>query len=96
MGAAACGADIAVLTTDNPRRERPEDVLAEVVAGAHGPGEVIVEIDRRSAIRRALREARPGDAVLVLGKGHEQTQDFGVRVIPFDDRLVVAEEAARL
>ena len=96
MGAAACGADIAVLTTDNPRRERPEDVLAEVVAGAHGPGEVIVEIDRRSAIRRALRVARPGDAVLVLGKGHEQTQDFGVRVIPFDDRLVVAEEAARL
>jgi UDP-N-acetylmuramoyl-L-alanyl-D-glutamate--2,6-diaminopimelate ligase len=96
MGAAACSADIAVLTTDNPRRERPEDVLAEVVAGVHGPSEVIVEIDRRTAIRRALQVARPGDAVLVLGKGHEQTQDFGDRVIPFDDRLVVAEEAARL
>lgn len=96
MGAAACGADVAVLTTDNPRSERPEDVLAEVVAGARGSGEVIVEIDRRSAIRRALQVARPGDAVLVLGKGHEQTQDFGDRVIPFDDRQVVAEEAARL
>jgi UDP-N-acetylmuramoyl-L-alanyl-D-glutamate--2,6-diaminopimelate ligase len=95
MGAAACRADIAVLTTDNPRRERPEDVLAEVVAGAHGRAEVIVEIDRRRAIRRALEAAQPGDAVLVLGKGHEQTQDFGDHSIPFDDRQVVAEEAAR-
>lgn len=95
MGAAACRAAVAVLTTDNPRRERPEDVLAEVVAGASGPGTVIVEPDRRTAIRRALLEARPGDVVLILGKGHETTQDFGDRVVPFDDRLVAVEEAGR-
>jgi UDP-N-acetylmuramoyl-L-alanyl-D-glutamate--2,6-diaminopimelate ligase len=96
MGSAACRADVAVLTTDNPRSERPADVLAEVVAGSRGPAEVIVEIDRRQAIQRALRVARPGDAVLILGKGHEQTQDFGDRIIPFDDRVVAAEEAEKL
>lgn len=96
MGAAACRADVAVLTTDNPRRERAEDILAEVAAGVRGPAEVIVELDRRRAIRRALQAARPGDAVLVLGKGHERTQDFGDRIVPFDDRIVVVEEAAAL
>ncbi|HEX5631351.1 MAG TPA: UDP-N-acetylmuramoyl-L-alanyl-D-glutamate--2,6-diaminopimelate ligase [Acidimicrobiia bacterium] len=95
MGAAACAADLAVLTTDNPRLERPEDILAEVVAGIMPGAEVIVELDRRRAIRRAIEAARPGDAVLILGKGHEQTQDFGNRVIPFDDRRVAAEEADR-
>lgn len=93
MGSAACSAHIAILTTDNPRRERPEDVLADVVAGANGPAEVVVEIDRRLAIRRAVHLARPGDVVLVLGKGHEHTQDFGDHVIAFDDRTVAAEEA---
>ena len=96
MGSAACRADVAVLTTDNPRSERPEDVLAEVVAGSHGPAEVIVEIDRRRAISRAVGVARPGDVVLLLGKGHEQTQDFGDRVVPFDDRVVAVEEAEKL
>ena len=95
MGAAACAADVAVLTTDNPRREDPADVLAQVAAGANGRGEVIVELDRRKAIRLAIEAARTGDVVLVLGKGHEQTQDFGDRVIPFDDRIVAAEAADR-
>jgi UDP-N-acetylmuramoyl-L-alanyl-D-glutamate--2,6-diaminopimelate ligase len=93
MGSAACRAHVAILTTDNPRNERPEDILTEVAAGARGPAQVIVEIDRRLAIRTALRMARSGDVVLVLGKGHEQTQDFGDHVDPFDDRLVAAEEA---
>ena len=96
MGNAACRADVAVLTSDNPRDERPEDILAEVASGANGSGEVIVEIDRRVAIRRALHLARSGDVVLLLGKGHEQTQDFGDLVIPFDDRTVALEEVARL
>ena len=96
MGEAAARADVAVLTSDNPRRERPEDILAEVAAGAHGPAVVTVEPDRRRAIRVALAAARRGDAVLVLGKGHESTQDFGDRVVPFDDRTVVREEAAAL
>jgi UDP-N-acetylmuramoyl-L-alanyl-D-glutamate--2,6-diaminopimelate ligase len=91
MGAAASQAHIAVLTSDNPRSERPEDILAEVAGGAHGPAIVIVEVDRRRAIRTAIDQARPGDVVLVLGKGHEQTQDFGDHVEPFDDRLVVGE-----
>ena len=93
MGSAACRAHVAILTTDNPRNERPEDILTEVAAGARGPAQVIVEIDRRLAIRTALRMARSGDVVLVLGKGHEQTQDFGDHIDPFDDRLVAAEEA---
>ncbi|MBI5157433.1 MAG: UDP-N-acetylmuramoyl-L-alanyl-D-glutamate--2,6-diaminopimelate ligase [Acidimicrobiia bacterium] len=90
MGAAASRAHIAVLTSDNPRSERPEDILAEVTAGARGPATVIIEIDRRRAIAAAIEQARPGDVVLVLGKGHEQTQDFGDHVEPFDDRLVAA------
>jgi len=96
MGRAASEADLAVLTTDNPRREVPGAILEEVSAGATGPGRVIEELDRRSAIRIALREGRPGDAVLILGKGHEQGQDFGTAVLPFDDRAVAAEEAAGL
>lgn len=93
MGRAASNADIAVLTSDNPRREDPAAILAAVAAGADGPGRVIEEIDRRQAIRVALGEARSGDAVLILGKGHESGQDFGATVVPFDDRLVVREEA---
>jgi UDP-N-acetylmuramoyl-L-alanyl-D-glutamate--2,6-diaminopimelate ligase len=93
MGRAASNADIAVLTSDNPRREDPAVILAAVAAGADGPGRVIEEVDRRQAIRVALGEARTGDAVLILGKGHESGQDFGTTVVPFDDRLVVREEA---
>jgi UDP-N-acetylmuramoyl-L-alanyl-D-glutamate--2,6-diaminopimelate ligase len=96
MGHAAAQADVAILTTDNPRREAPEAILAEVAAGASGPGLVKQVVDRRAAIRVALEEARAGDAVLVLGKGHEQGQDFGAEVRPFDDRTVAAEEAAAL
>jgi UDP-N-acetylmuramoyl-L-alanyl-D-glutamate--2,6-diaminopimelate ligase len=93
MGRAASNADVAVLTSDNPRREDPAAILAAVVAGADGPGRVIEEIDRRQAIRLALAEARAGDAVLILGKGHEPGQDFGATVVPFDDRIVAREEA---
>jgi UDP-N-acetylmuramoyl-L-alanyl-D-glutamate--2,6-diaminopimelate ligase len=67
-----------------------------VAAGAAGgPGEVQIEADRRLAIRRALAAARPGDVILILGKGHEQGQQFADRVVPFDDRQVAREEAAR-
>jgi UDP-N-acetylmuramoyl-L-alanyl-D-glutamate--2,6-diaminopimelate ligase len=96
MGRAASQADLAVLTTDNPRSERPDVILDEVAAGADGPGRVVRELDRRGAIRVALGEARPGDVVLVLGKGHEQGQDFGETVLPFDDRVVAREEVAAL
>ena len=91
MGAAAALADIAVITSDNPRSEDPQMLVDAVVAGtAGGRAEVLVEVDRTAAIQMALDRARPGDAVLILGKGHEQGQDFGDRVIPFDDRQVAA------
>jgi UDP-N-acetylmuramoyl-L-alanyl-D-glutamate--2,6-diaminopimelate ligase len=56
---------------------------------------VTTELDRRAAIATALAEARPGDVVVVAGKGHETTQDAGGSVVPFDDMAVVAEEWAR-
>jgi UDP-N-acetylmuramoyl-L-alanyl-D-glutamate--2,6-diaminopimelate ligase len=93
MGAAAATADVAVITTDNPRSEDPQRIVDEVAAGA-GTG-AIVEIDRRSAIRRAFDMAQPRDIVLILGKGHESTQEIAGTLYPFDDRQVAREEAAR-
>jgi len=94
MGSAAAGADLAFITSDNPRSEDPLAIIAEVRSGAGGgPAEVRVEPDRRRAIRGALEAARRGDVVLILGKGHETGQQFADRVVPFDDRLVAREEA---
>jgi UDP-N-acetylmuramoyl-L-alanyl-D-glutamate--2,6-diaminopimelate ligase len=91
--AAANGADVVVLTSDNPRSEEPEQIARAVLDGLRdGPATVVVELDRRAAIRDALREARPGDVVVIAGKGHETGQTIGERTIPFDDRVVVREE----
>lgn len=87
-------ADVAVLTSDNPRSEDPDEIIAEVRGGA-GPS-VVVEPDRRAAIALALDTARPGDVVVIAGKGHETVQTFaGGRSVPFDDRDVAREELAR-
>ena len=85
MGAVAGrGADIAIATTDNPRSEDPEAILAEVLSGA-GPGVEKIS-DRREAIARAVGLARRGDVVVIAGKGHEQGQEYaGGRKEPFDD-----------
>jgi UDP-N-acetylmuramoyl-L-alanyl-D-glutamate--2,6-diaminopimelate ligase len=98
MAAAATqGADLTVLTTDNPRSEDPLAIIAEVQRGAvDGGGEHVVEPDRRSAIRAALHEARAGDVVVIAGKGHETVQEFSDRTIPFDDRTVAREELVSL
>ncbi len=86
-------ADIVFVTSDNPRTEEPQAIVDEVLRGAQrGSAEVIAEVDRRTAIRRALREARSGDVVLIAGKGHESWQWQHGRKLPFDDRLVVREE----
>jgi UDP-N-acetylmuramoyl-L-alanyl-D-glutamate--2,6-diaminopimelate ligase len=77
-------ADVAIVTTDNPRSEDPEAIAAEVVAGAHGPVEV--ELDRGAAVARAVALAEAGDVVLIAGKGAEQYQEFADRTIPWDDR----------
>jgi len=96
MGAAVAAADLAVITSDNPRSEDPGSIITQVAAGAvGGPAGVEVEPDRRLAIRRALAAAGPGDVVLILGKGHEQGQQYADRVLPFDDRVVAREEAQR-
>jgi UDP-N-acetylmuramoyl-L-alanyl-D-glutamate--2,6-diaminopimelate ligase len=90
--------DLAVVTSDNPRSEDPEAIVAEVAAGAReGEAELIVEVDRQAAIALALGRARPGDTVVIAGKGHEQGQEFeGGRKIPFDDREVAREELRKL
>ena len=89
LGAAAAKAHLAVITSDNPRSEDPARLVEAVVAGtSEGRAEVIPEVDRSNAIRLALERARPGDAVLILGKGHERHQDLGDEIVPFDDRAV--------
>jgi UDP-N-acetylmuramoyl-L-alanyl-D-glutamate--2,6-diaminopimelate ligase len=102
MGAAARRlADHTLVTSDNPRSEEPDAIIAAIVSGAEGAapaGEgsaLEVEGDRRAAIERAMEMARPGDIVLIAGKGHEQGQEFeSGRKVPFDDRDV-AREALR-
>lgn len=93
MGTAASEADLVIVTSDNPRSESPETIIEEVVAGVEG--DAMTEIDRRLAIRLAIAEATPGDVVLILGKGHEQGQEFANRIDPFDDVRVAQEEAAK-
>ena len=98
MGAVAARlSDRVVLTSDNPRSEDPLSIIREIELGTKGPrsgAEVLVEPDRRKAIRLALSYAKPGDVVLVSGKGHESYQIIGDRVIPFDDKEVVKEVLA--
>ncbi len=95
MGEAASSADLVVITSDNPRSEQPEAVVASIVAGLDSSSVSLIEIDRRTAIRRAVADAADGDIVLVLGRGHEPMQDIGGNRVPFDDRQV-AREALRL
>ncbi len=94
--AVVAGADVAVVTSDNPRHEPPGEIIGEILAGCEGAAELHVEEDRRKAIALALRLAAPGDIVLVAGKGHETTQQIGEALFSFDDRQVVLEESSRL
>jgi UDP-N-acetylmuramoyl-L-alanyl-D-glutamate--2,6-diaminopimelate ligase len=84
-------ADVAVLTSDNPRSEDPAAIIEEVRAGVRRTEALVVEPDRRAAIAHALGAAEPGDVVVLAGKGHETTQIVGAQVLPFDDRAVAAE-----
>ncbi|MFM8612961.1 MAG: UDP-N-acetylmuramoyl-L-alanyl-D-glutamate--2,6-diaminopimelate ligase [Actinomycetota bacterium] len=93
MARVACAlADRVLVTSDNPRGEDPLAIIADVMAGAGAGAEV--EPDRAAAIRRAIEAAAPDDVVLVAGKGHEQGQDVGGVVTPFDDAAVVREVLA--
>ena len=84
------GADIAIYTSDNPRSEKPEDILVQMVLDidVQKPNEVIT--DRKAAIRAAVNHAAAGDVVIVLGKGHEKGQEISGVIYPFDDRIELA------
>ena len=87
-------ADVAIVTSDNPRSEDPLAIIDEILAGVKG--DVEVEPDRAVAIERALADAEDGDVVVIAGKGHEQGQEFADRTIPFDDREVARDVLRRL
>ena len=89
-------ADVAVLTSDNPRSEDPVAIIDEVRAGCDGTARLVVETDRRNAIAAGLESAGAGDVVIVAGKGHETVQQARGKSIEFNDRAVIAEELARL
>jgi UDP-N-acetylmuramoyl-L-alanyl-D-glutamate--2,6-diaminopimelate ligase len=85
-------ADLVVVTSDNPRTENPEQILADVVAGIPSEVQPIVQGDRALAIKMAIEMAQKGDGVLIAGKGHEDYQILGTEKIHFDDR----EEARKV
>jgi UDP-N-acetylmuramoyl-L-alanyl-D-glutamate--2,6-diaminopimelate ligase len=89
--AASCEADVVVVTSDNPRHEDPDAIIASVVEGATGGALVLVEPDRRAAIALAFARASAGDVVVLAGKGHETGQTIGDQVLPFDDKAVALE-----
>ena len=88
-------ADVAIVTSDNPRSEEPEAIVDEILAGIEDRGSTDAIVDRHEAIERAVAHAQPGDVLVIAGKGHEQGQEFaGGRKLPFDD-VGVAREALR-
>ena len=91
--AAAEGSDLVIVTSDNPRSERPSAIIDEILPGVRETNTpCIVEEDRRAAIERTIRSAKAGDIVLLAGKGHEKVQIFATDAIPFDD----VAEASRI
>jgi UDP-N-acetylmuramoyl-L-alanyl-D-glutamate--2,6-diaminopimelate ligase len=94
MGAiAARAADLAVVTSDNPRREDPDRIIHDIEAGMAGTPHLRI-VDRRAAVLRALAIARPDDVILLAGKGHETYQVVGEERVPMDEREIVAGAVA--
>ncbi|MDZ4289525.1 MAG: UDP-N-acetylmuramoyl-L-alanyl-D-glutamate--2,6-diaminopimelate ligase [Prosthecobacter sp.] len=89
--AAEAGSDICVLTSDNPRSEEPEQIMADAAQGFVRPKQHALIVDRRDAIQAALEGARNGDIVLIAGKGHEDYQEIKGKRYPFDDCRVVRQ-----
>ena len=91
MGAALItGSDVAIFTSDNPRSEDPAQIVKEMVSGLTLPATTSIELDRKRAIEIAVAAAKPGDVVVLLGKGHEPGQEIAGVKHNFDDRLVLA------
>jgi len=98
MGRAAVDrADVVIVTSDNPRSEEPSAIVADIVAGMPDTTKdlVSIELDRRRAIEQAVDLARPGDVVVIAGKGHESVQSIGGTDHEFDDRVVARVALAR-
>jgi UDP-N-acetylmuramoyl-L-alanyl-D-glutamate--2,6-diaminopimelate ligase len=103
MGAVASRlSDVIVTTSDNPRSEDPARIIEEIQRGITvdprrraGSQQLLTIVDRRAAIAKAIEVARPGDLVLVAGKGHEKYQVIGDKTLPFDDVAVAREALAR-
>ncbi len=89
------GADVAVVTSDNPRHEDPDAIIAEVLAGVPAGAEVMSRRERAEAIELVIDLAGPGDVVVVAGKGHEREIEIGTKRLPFDDRAVAAAAVGR-
>ncbi len=84
-------ADLLVITSDNPRSEDPEAIIQQIMTGLARPSEAIVEVNRKEAIWKALNIAKPGDTILLAGKGHERYQILGSQIIPFDDEEIATQ-----
>ena len=85
-------ADLTIVTSDNPREEKPEDILADIVTGVtRAQGEYVTIIDRKEAIRYAIEHAKEGDVIVLAGKGHEDYQEICGKKYPMDEREIVAE-----
>ena len=96
MGAVATElSDYAIVTSDNPRNEQPDDIINDIISGCKGQLHYTVEPDRRRAIGMAVDRAKPGDAVLLCGKGHETYQEIAGVKYPMDEREIVKEFAGR-
>lgn len=96
MGWAVSSADLAIVTSDNPRSEDPAAIADAVVSGLDSSTESIVDLDRSSAISKAISAAGDGDIVLILGRGHEPLQEIAGEMRPFDDREVARKALSRL
>ena len=96
--AAGAGSDFVVVTSDNPRSEDPQKIVEDILPGLERSGlsQYTVEIDRKKAIAMALEKARPGDMVLIAGKGHEKTQTTREGVFPFDDVQIVRKHLEQM
>ena len=93
MGAVATKlSDFTVITSDNPRHEDPQAIIAEILQGCVKKDSILVEPDRKNAIISAIAKAQCGDTILIAGKGHERQQIFGSRIVDFDDCEIAREE----